>query len=186
MDDSRIIDLYWCRDEQAISQTKQKYGEYCFSIAYRILSNREDAEECENDTYLDAWNSIPPHRPSKLSVFLGKITRRISIDRYRHNTAKKRGGDQVTLALDELLDCIPDRMSIDDEIQNHELGKMIDCFLRGLGDEERIIFIRRYFHVYAIKDISKSMGISESKVKTTLLRTRKKLLVHLEREGVFI
>lgn len=186
MDDSKIIDLYWCRDEQAINQTKKKYGEYCFSIAYRILNNREDAEECENDTYLDAWNSIPPHKPSKLAIFLGKITRRISIDRYRHNTAQKRGGDQVTLALDELLDCIPDSKSIDDELENKELAEKINFFLRGLGNEERSIFIRRYWYVHAVKDISKSMGISESKVKTTLLRTRKKLLVYLEREGVFI
>lgn len=107
MEDDSIVNLYWVRSENAISETSKKYGNYCYSIAYGILGNIEDADESVNDTYLDAWNSIPPHHPSILSTFLGKITRRISIDKWRGRTAKKRGGSEIVLVLDELSDCIP-------------------------------------------------------------------------------
>lgn len=108
MNDNQIVDLYWARDEQAIDETRAKYGQYCYAIAYNILQRCEDAEESVNDTYLDAWNAMPPHKPSILSTFLGKITRRISLDRLRRNNAEKRGGGQAALSLDELMECIPD------------------------------------------------------------------------------
>lgn len=107
MEDNRIVDLYWARSEDAITETSEKYGKYCYAIAYNILSNAEDADESVNDTYLDAWHNMPPHRPSILSTFLGKITRRISIDKWRGRTADKRGGGEIVLALDELADCVP-------------------------------------------------------------------------------
>ena len=123
MEDNRIIDLYWQRNEDAISETASKYGKYLHSIAYQVLSNTQDAEECVNDTYIDAWNTMPPHRPSILSTFLGKITRRISIDLWRKYSAEKRGGGEVALALDELEDCVSGNGSVEEESEHRELTR---------------------------------------------------------------
>ena len=112
MEDKKIVELYWQRDETAIEKTQQKYGRYCFSIAYGVLHVKEDAEECVNDTYVDAWNSMPPSKPSRLAAFLGKITRRIALDRYRYITARKRGAGEVSVTLDELAECVPDNTDI--------------------------------------------------------------------------
>ena len=186
MNDSQIVDLYWARDEQAIAETRTKYGPYCYAIAYNILQRREDAEESVNDTYLDAWNAMPPHKPSILSTFLGKITRRISLDRLRHNNAERRGGGHATLSLDELMECIPDGKSIDDKLQAEELTRYIDSFLRSLPSAQRSVFICRYWFFDPISDIAKQFGYTESKVKATLRRTLAKLKDYLKKEDVFV
>ena len=186
MDDAKIVQLYWDRDEQAIPATSEKYEGYCMSIAKNILGNKEDAEECVNDTYLHAWNSMPPHRPDLLSAFLGKITRRISLDKWRRSTAEKRGSGEVPLSLSELTDCIPDSKSIDENLQAEELAKLIDAFLRTLHPVERSIFLCRYWYFDTVADIAKQFGFGQSKVKTMLLRTRRKLKTHLEKEGITI
>lgn len=133
MEDYSIVNLYWARSENAISETSKKYGNYCHSIAYNILGNVEDADESVNDTYLDAWNNIPPHRPSILSTFLGKITRRISIDKWRGRIAEKRGGGEIVLVLDELSDCIPSNQSVEHEVEAAELSQLIDNFVMSLS-----------------------------------------------------
>jgi len=186
MNDSQIVALYWSRDEQAIAETRVKYGQYCYAIAYNILHHSEDAEECVNDTYLNAWNAMPPHKPSILSTFLGKITRCLALDRLRRYTAEKRGGGQVALSLDELAECITDGKSIDDNLHAEELSKHIDSFLRSLPSAQRSIFICRYWFFDPISDIAKQFGYTESKIKTTLLRTREKLKKYLEKEDIFV
>lgn len=186
MNDSQIVALYWARDEQAIAETRVKYGSYCYSIAYNILQHNEDAEESVNDTYLDAWNAMPPHRPGILSTFLGKITRRNALDRVRRNNAEKRGGGQVALSLDELGECIPDGRHIDDKLQAEELSRHIDAFLRSLPSAQRSMFICRYWFFDSIGDIADQFGCSESKVKVSLHRTLGKLKKHLEKEDIFV
>lgn len=186
MEDKDIVALYWSRNENAIIETSIKYGEYCYSIANNILFNFMDAEECVNDTYLATWNSIPPHNPSILSAFLGKITRRISLKKWRDKHAQKRGGGQTQIVLDELLECIPSKKTIDDELDEKELANAISMFISNLDINERRIFICRYWYLDTIADISKQFGYSQSKIKTTLFRTRGKLLSFLKKEGVFV
>lgn len=186
MDDEKIVDLYWKRDESAISETKTKYGNFCYAIAYRVLQNNEDAEECENDTYLEAWNSMPPQKPSVLSAFLGTITRRKSIDKRRKKTAEKRGGGEYELSVYELENCIPDERTIDEQLEVEELAKIISTFLRELPKTERNVFLRRYWYFDSIKEICEKYGFGQSKVKMMLSRTRQKLLARLEKEGVIV
>ena len=186
MEDTKIIDLYWARDEKAIRETQRKYGRYCHTIAYNILHNDEDAEESVNDTYLGAWNSMPPHKPERLSAFLGKITRRLSLKKYRDKTAEKRGGGEVPLALDELLECIPDGMDFDEKLRAEELALLLDSFLRELPARERNVFLCRYWYFAPIKDICRRFGLGESGAKMMLSRTREKLLARLEKEEFFI
>lgn len=183
MEDNRIIDLYWQRNEDAISETASKYGKYLHSISYQILSNNADAEECVNDTYNDAWKLIPPHRPSVLSSFLGKITRRISIDLWRKNNAYKRGGGEIVLALDELEDCVSGNDNLEIDAERYELQKILNRFLKTLPDAERQIFICRYWYMDSISDIAKQFNYSESKIKSMLFRTRNRLRTVLEKEG---
>ena len=183
MEDAHIVDLFWARSEVAISETAEKYGDYCYSIAYGILANSEDAAESVNDTYLDAWDSMPPHRPTILSTFLGKITRRISIDKWRRRTAEKRGGSEITLALDELAECIPTKRSVEEEIELAELAKVIDRFVMSLPPIQRRVFICRYWYLDSISAISQQFGFSQSKVKMILHRQRIKLLDILEKEA---
>jgi len=175
MDDAKIVQLYWDRDEQAIPATADKYGSYCTSIAKNILENKEDAEECVNDTYLSAWNSMPPHRPSTLSAFLGKITRNLSLNKYKHNTAGKRGGREVTVVLDELLGLVSDTDSIEQEIDSKELINTINTFLSTLSAEKRGIFVRRYWYFDSVAKIASSFGMTENNVSVTLNRIRLKL-----------
>ena len=182
MDDERIVELYWQRNENAISETAAKYGKYLHDISYRILVNTEDADECVNDTYSRAWDAIPPHRPSILSTFLGKITRRISIDRWRMRNAEKRGGGEIELALDELQNCISDNQSVEEVSEQKEKINKINLFLRSLPDSERRVFLCRYWYLDSISSIARQFGFSESKVKSMLLRTREKLRVQLEKE----
>ncbi len=144
MDDKSIVELYFKRDERAIFETSQKYGKYCYSIAYRILNSHEDAEESVNDMLNGAWNNIPPHRPSNLSTFLGKITRRISVDRFRHRTAEKRGGGDMSLVLDELENCISGENDIDDSLEKERLASVINDFVLSLPENEQRVFVCRY------------------------------------------
>lgn len=183
MDDRKIVDLYWARSEQAICETQHKYGRYCLSIASNILPFREDAEESVNDTYLTAWNIMPPERPGILSTFLGKLTRRISIDRWRKLSADKRGGGCVPLALDELSECVPGNTDPAAEVEAKELAKTVGLFLETLSGTERSIFLKRYFELMKIQQIAQSYGMSVSKVKSMLHRIRLKLRDHLQKEG---
>ena len=185
MEDARIIDLYWTRSEDAIAETAAKYGNYCYAIAYRILSDTGDAEESVNDTYLDAWNSMPPHRPAVLAAFLGKITRRVAIDRWRGRTAEKRGGGAAALALEELADCVPAGLGVEQELDARELAEAVNAFVMSLPLTERRVFLRRYWYLDPIPEISRRFGFSESKVKMMLHRQRRRLLARLEREAFF-
>ena len=184
MEDNKIVDLYWMRNERAIEETALKYGKYCHAIAYNILSNIEDAKESVNDTYLGAWNAMPPHRPSVLKTFLGKITRRISLKKWRDSHREKRGGGKVTLALDELSECVPSGSSVEDEMIAAELAKTLNCFIAELPATERQIFLCRYWYLDSIEKISKDFCFSSSKVKSMLHRTRAKLLLYLIKEEV--
>ena len=183
MDDKGIIELYFDRSEKAISETAVKYGSYCFSIAFNILSDREDSEESVNDTYLAAWNNIPPRVPAVLSTFLGKITRYISLNRWKSRMAYKRGGGEVTVALEELDECISGGESAEDSFEKKELLRAINRFLGALPDTERNIFVCRYWYLDPIQAIAERFGFSESKVASMLHRTRGKLRRHLEKEG---
>lgn len=184
MDDKQIIDLYWARSENAIMQTANKYGRYCHYIAFNILHNDEDSKECVNDTYLKAWNAMPPQRPNRLSVFLGKITRNLSLDRYKRYNAEKRGYGQITYVLDELKACVPADDNVEQIVDDVVLTEVLNRFLASLPAETRIIFMRRYWYFCSIKDIAADLKVSESKVKMSLLRSRDKLRHLLEREGI--
>ncbi len=186
MNDSQIVALYWARDEAALSESAVKYGNYCRAIAWNILHSDEDADEAVNDTWLGAWNAMPPHRPSILSTFLGKITRRLSLKKWRSRDAQKRGGGETALALDELMDCIPDGKSVDEHLQAEELTRIIDSFLATIPSAERQVFLRRYWYLSSISEISRRYGYSKSKTESILYRTRKKLLARLNEEGVFL
>lgn len=182
MDDNRIVDLYWKRSQQAIEETSIKYGKYCYAIAYNILYNNEDSEESVNDTYFAAWNSMPPKRPDILSAFLGKITRYISIDRWKNRMALKRGGGEIPLVLEELEQCVSTKVSIEEEYLKKELLKRINLFLADLPETERKVFMYRYWNLDSIERISKRYGYSTSKVTSMLYRIRGKFRKFLEAE----
>lgn len=186
MEDWQIVDLFWKRSESAITETAKKYEKYCYYIAFNILHSKEDSEECVNDTYLRAWGSIPPQRPEKLSVFLGKITRNLSINRFKHRTAWKRGKGHYVMALEELQECIPSMTSVEQAMEDKALVELFNRFLGGLPLEKRKIFMRRYWYFSQVKDIATEYGMSESKVKMSLMRTRKELKDFLEKEGVVL
>ena len=177
MDDKQIVDLYWERSETAISETSKKYGKYCRYIAFNILRNDEDSEECVNDTYLRAWNSIPPNRPSVLKTFLGKITRNLSLDRYELLNAKKRN---------EIQECIPSLDSTENIVEEIALTDILNRFLSSLSLEQRKIFMRRYWYLSPIKEIATEYGMSESKIKMSLFRSRNELKKLLEKEGISV
>ena len=183
MEDKNIIDLYLDRDEKAIYETQIKYGGYCYSISYNILHNNEDCQECVNDTYLKTWNSIPPHMPSILSTYLGKITRNLSLDKYRKSKANKRLSNEFTLSLNELDECIASNSSIKEELDEEYLASKINDFLSKIKKEDRKMFVSRYFYFDSIEDISNRFEYSESKVKMSLKRTRDKLKEYLIKEG---
>lgn len=184
MEDQQIVSLYWNKSETAISETQHKYGKYCTAIAYNILYSHEDAAEVVNDTYMAAWNSIPPHRPAFLAAFLGKITRRISIDRWKKSRAEKRGGGEMPLALDELEECIPSPSLVEHEIEEKQLAFVLNEFLRKLPEPEQQVFMCRYWYLDSISSICTQFNFSQSKVKSMLARTRKKLRTQLEKEGI--
>lgn len=184
MEDSKIIDLYFQRNEEAISQTAAKYGSYCFSIARSVLHDPEDAREAVNDSYLGMWNAIPPHVPVSFSGFLGKITRRISVTRYLAARAEKRGGGEPELVLEELAGCVPAPIGLEQMVEGRELERLLVRFVRELPDTERRIFVLRYWHCIPIRDIGQRFGFTTAKVKSMLHRTRGKLKEQLSREGI--
>ncbi|MCL2030582.1 MAG: RNA polymerase sigma factor [Oscillospiraceae bacterium] len=186
MEDRKIVDLYWQRSESAIAETAKKYSRYCLSISFNILHNQEDAEECTNDTYLRAWNAMPPHRPNCLAAFLGKITRNLSLDKFKSYAAQKRGLGQTEIALSELDEVIPSASSVEQAIDEKELAETLNRFLERLPKQKRMMFVQRYWYLMPIRAIAEQWGKRESYVKTTLFRTRQKLKSHLEREGVVI
>ena len=182
MTDQEIVALFWARSEKAIAETERQYGRYCRSIAASILHNDEDAEEIVNDTCLKAWNSIPPQRPDPLRAFLGRITRQLALNRLEHDTAEKRGGGQSTLALEELSECLPSGDETDNIPDRAALADSLDRFLRSLTDEDRRLFMRRYWYMIPVTDLAREMRCGESRVKSRLMRLREKLRAHLEKE----
>ncbi len=183
MDDIQIVQLYWDRDERTIHATSDKYGNYCTSIAKNILGNQEDAEECVNDTYMSAWNAMPPHRPNILSTFLGKITRNLSLNRYKQNAANKRGGREVPVVLDEITELVSDTDSVEQAVDRKELIKSIDAFLDRLPTDKRSIFICRYWYFDSVSNIASRFGMTENHVSVTLNRLRRKLHNYLAERG---
>lgn len=184
MDDKQIIELYFKRDERAILHTDKKYGNSLHSVSYRIIQSRRDSEECVNDTYLKVWNSVPPNRPEKLFSYLIKIVRNLSFNRCEYLKAKKRGGGEYQAVLDELSYCIPDRFSTEERFDNERLAKLINEFLLSETEDNAVIFIQRYFYLCSVKEIAQEKGISQSKVKMTLLRLRQTLKEMLIKEGI--
>ena len=183
MEDFRIVELYWQRDADAIPATSEKYGGYCAAIARNILGNEEDTEECVNDTWLRAWNSMPPHRPNALAAFLGKITRNLSFNRYKQNRADKRGGGELPLVLEELGECVSGTDSVEGELDKKELLGAINVFLKGLTPEKRAVFVCRYWYADSVGDIAARVGMTESHVSMTLTRLRRSLHEYLTKEG---
>ncbi len=186
MKDSEILDLYWAREERAIEETQKSYGRYCYRIAWNILYSKEDSDECVNDTWLRAWNAIPPSRPGKLALFLGTITRNLSLDRWKGRHTIKRGSGEMILALDELAECVPDVQSVEDAVAAGELERLLNAFLHELPERECNVFLRRYWYVEEYGEIAKRYGMKLNTVKTSLFRTRAKLRDYLEKEGVVI
>ncbi len=186
MDDEKIIELYWNRDENAIRETERKYGGYCYTVAYNILGERLDAEECVNDTYLDVWNNVPPKRPTILSSFLAMITRRRALDKYRYKTAQKRELDKVSVTFYELEGCISEISFSGDDADEMVLAETISAFLRNLPETECDVFLRRYWFFDSIEDICQRYGYGQSKVKMMLKRTRDKLAKYLNEENIHL
>lgn len=186
MEDKSIVELFWARSEEAIGEAASKYSAYCKTVAYNILRNTSDTEECLNDTMQKAWSSIPPSKPKNLKAYLGKITRNLALNRIEQSNAQKRGAGQYTLVLSELEECIASKNSTEQELDNSILGEAINSFLASLPKQKRIIFIRRYWYMEPISDIAKRLKISESKVKTELCRMRQKLKGYLEKEEIYI
>lgn len=183
MQDSQIVGLYWDRNEDAIHQTERKYGKYLAKIAYNILADREDTRESVNDTYLAAWNSMPPHKPDILSTYLGKLTRRISIDLFRKKASQKRGAGEYALSLEELGDCITGDDTTSKEVEAKILAEAIAAFLQTQSKEVQNVFVGRYYYMDSVKQIAEYCRISESKVKILLYRARQGLRGYLEKEG---
>ena len=184
MQDEQIVDLYWKREEAAIRETEQKYGHYLTKIAYNILSDMEDSKESVNDTYLHAWNSMPPHKPSILSTYLAKITRRVSIDIFRKRNRKKRQQSEYELSLAELEDCLSAGNTTEQAIDTQLLSEAINDFLKELPEDARNTFIGRYYFMDPLKEVAAYCGMSEAKAKSMLYRTRCGLKSYLEKEGL--
>ena len=183
MDDREIIGLYLARDEAALAETAKKYGRMVRSVAYGILKNEADSEECENDAYLSAWESIPPQRPASLGAYLGRIVRNAAIGRLEYYTAEKRSRSLET-PLDELGDIASGAAAPEAELERAELSRLIEAYLRGKSRAKRVVFVRRYWYCDPIGKIAKDKGYSESKVKSMLMRMRNELKCYLERNGV--
>ena len=186
MKDAEIIRLYQNRSQQAITETAQKYQCYCTTIANRILNDRQDTEECLNDTWLKAWNSIPPQIPTVLSAYLGKITRNLALNMYKKKYAKKRIDDRMMVSLEELKDCISLKDSVESQTESREIVTLLNAYLEQTPELERKIFVRRYFYLDTLKEIAQGYELKESYVKTSLFRSRQKLKLFLEQEGVVL
>ena len=185
MDDSKIIELFFERSEQAVIELSNKYGAICSKVADNILNNRLDSEECVNDAYLGVWNTIPPQRPNPLLSYVCRIVRNLALKKYHENTAQKRNS-YYDVALDEIADCIPASFSVEDEIMAKEVAGVIDGFLETLDQQSRIMFIRRYWHADSIEEIAALLHKSKHYISVRLSRTRKALRQHLKKEGVFL
>ena len=185
MEDKQIIGLYFDRSEEAIRETAQQYGSYLHAIAKSILHSEEEAEESVNDTYHSAWNAIPPNWPDNLKLFLAKITRNISLDRLDYLLAKKRNSD-ITVLLEEIAECIPSNQSVEQSMESAQITEALNNFLHTLDKQGRIVFVERYWYAKSVKDIAYENRHSESKVKSSLSRTRKKLKAYLEQEGIVL
>ena len=183
MEDRDIVQLYWDRDPDAIPETARKYGAYCRAIAVNVLGSPEDAEECVNDTYLRAWNAMPPARPRFLSAFLGRITRNLSFDRFAYRRAEKRGGGELPLVLEELSRCIPAPGGTEEAVEGRLLAAAIDEFLGGLPPEKQALFLRRYFFTEPVSAIARRYGMREGAVSMALHRLREALRRYLEERG---
>ena len=186
MEDHEIVALYFARSERAITETARKFGAYCRKIAWNILASRRDAEECENDTWLAAWDSMPENRPARLAPYLGRITRNLALDRLDQAAAQKRGGGQAALLLDELAECLPAPDRVEQEVEAAELARQISAFLRAQPEPARSMFLRRYWYGDAIGEIAVRYGMPTGRVRVTLHRTRARLRQALEREGVTV
>ncbi len=183
MEDEQILKLYWDRDERAITETRTKYGSYCFTVANNILENTQDAEECVSDTWMHAWQAIPPARPSRFRLYLAKITRNLAFDCCWKNAADKRGGGNIAAVLEELSECVADTAAVEDEVLSQELRGIIHAFLRELDLRDRQLFLRRYFYAETVSGIAAEFHMKENTVSVILGRTRKKLQKHLQKEG---
>jgi RNA polymerase sigma-70 factor (ECF subfamily) len=186
MEDSMILDMFFGREESAIDETRRKYGKRLFRTSKNILHSNEDAEECVNDTLLKAWEVIPPTRPAILGAFLVKIVRNLSINKWEAKSAAKRGGGETNLVLSELEECISSPRGPEQEHEAAQITEAINAFLNGIDKTARVAFVLRYFHGESIRAISEHFKMSESKIKSILFRTRKKLKTHLEKEGIVI
>lgn len=186
MQDDAIVDLYWQRNEQAIEATEKKYGRYLLKIAAGFLSDPLDREESISDTYLAAWDTIPPQRPASLSAYLSKLVRRISIDRLRRATAQKRGGTEYDLSLSELAGCVAGGTTPEASLEAKQLAKTLNTFLRQLPEQERNLFIGRYYFMDSLKETARYCGMAESKAKSMLFRIRCRLREHLMKEGFVV
>ena len=184
MDDSEIIGLYFSRDERAVEESQAKYGSYCMTVARNVLSVREDCEECVSDTWLAAWQRIPPEMPVCLRAFFGRITRNIAIDRYRRSHAAKRGGGEITLALDELGEILPSGGDAADGMIARETADAVNSFLRSIPERDCNIFLARYYFFHSVGTIAKSLGMTEAYVRVVLSRTRRKLAAYLKKENI--
>lgn len=184
MEDESMIELYWQRDESAIAETEKKYGQYCRAVAGNILRIAEDVEECVADTWLSAWNSMPPQRPAKLPLFLGRITRNGALDRVRQQTRQKRGGGAEPLPLDELSECVPAPEGIERELEDREIAAVISRWLRTLPRDKRSVFVRRYWYFEDVRDIAARFGFTAAKTTSMLHRMREELKKTLESEGI--
>ena len=185
MEDAAIVDLYWARSEQAIAETDKKYGAYCQHIAYAVCSDRLDAEECVNDTWLRAWGAMPDKRPTVLATFLGKITRNLAINRFQRKTRKKRGGGETELALEELEDCIPATLDVERRYELQEFRQAIGRFVSGLSETEQKVFVARYWYLCPVEEIARRLQISSSKTKSMLFRLRNRLRLYLKEEDLW-
>ena len=183
MTDLQIIDLYWCRSEDAIAESDAKYGSYCFAVSNNILLDALDAEECVSDTWLRAWSAMPPERPDKLKLFFAKITRNLSIDRLKAKLAQKRGGGETELILEELEQCIASAGNVETAYIAKELGSSINQFVRRLPERDGNLFIRRYFYGEDMETVARRYGVTAHNAAVILSRVRQKLKRHLEREG---
>lgn len=183
MEDCQIVELYWQKNTDAISETSSKYGAYCFTIAENILHSAEDSEECVNDTWLHAWNTMPPQRPNVLRLFLAKITRNLSFNRFHARNVEKRGGGEIILVLDELSECIADKADVEVAYETAELERYICRFVRALPERDRNVFVRRYFFTEPISAIAERYGLTVNNITVILSRTRKKLKLALMKEG---
>jgi len=183
MEDREIVELFFKRSEKAIEESDKKYGRHCLCIANRILNNEEDAKEIVNDTYLKAWNTIPPNKPSSLYSYLGMLARQLSLNKYKEKTRKKRGGYTVDIAIYELENHLASE-SVTDNLDKRYLGSVLNRFLEGLPKKSRMIFIRRYWYMDSISEISRTFAMSEASVKITLFRLRQNLKKYLKKEGI--